>query len=617
MSFLQKALGDLAHWRQLLVLDLSARAVTLIVVTPVLSLLLKLFLMTADEGVVTDVDIARFALHPLGALAFLLIAVVTLGVLFIEAGAVMALAIGRQAEPEFSWFDAVQHSTRRSRELLRLARTILLRGLLLLLPGLIALAAIYLLLLGDFDINYYLTERPPEFQRAIVLAVLVSVINVAILLTVFTGWIFALPMVLFEGQPGHEALSASSQATRAQRGRLTLGVLAAIAAAVVVTLVTSFVLGRIATSIVPMTLDHPALAATGLAIAVAVLGLGGLAVSVALNVLAPLLVVRLHETFFGLDLARSPGCPRPAPASQRRRFSAPIPVLVLAAAALVIAGAYTATRGMGADQTAEIIAHRGAAADAPENTLAAFSKAIDDQTDWIELDVQEGADGRILVAHDSDFMKVAGDPLKVWEATPESLRDLDIGSWFGPGFAAERTPTLREALELARGRARVLIELKYYGHQDRLEERVIDVVEGLDMSDQVAVMSLKLDGVRALGELRPDWRAGLLNTAALGDLTQLDLDFLALNSAATTRRMVRQAHRHGVDVYVWTVNDPVQMSIMLSRGVDGIITDRPNLVRRVMELRSDLSPFGRILVWIAGESGLLPTTEPPSDPTDA
>ena len=81
--------------------------------------------------------------------------------------------------------------------------------------------------------------------------------------------------------------------------------------------------------------------------------------------------------------------------------------------------------------------------------------------------------------------------------------------------------------------------------------------------------------------------------------------------------MIRRAHRRGLKVYVWTVNDPIQMSVMMSRGVDGIITDRPALVRHVMQLREALSPLGRLLVWIGGESGLLVVKETSISADDA
>ena len=86
--------------------------------------------------------------------------------------------------------------------------------------------------------------------------------------------------------------------------------------------------------------------------------------------------------------------------------------------------------------------------------------------------VQETADGEVAVLHDSDFMKVAGSPLKIWEASFAEVRMLDIGSSFGPEFVGEPVPTLEEVLMRAKGRAKVVIELKYYGHDQQLEERV-------------------------------------------------------------------------------------------------------------------------------------------------
>ncbi len=81
--------------------------------------------------------------------------------------------------------------------------------------------------------------------------------------------------------------------------------------------------------------------------------------------------------------------------------------------------------------------------------------------------------------------------------------------------------------------------------------------------------------------------------------------------------MIQHAHSRGVDVYVWTVNDPIQMSVMISRGADGIITDEPARARRVMGLREELGPFAQLLVWIGGETGLLQVTDTVSSVDDA
>jgi glycerophosphoryl diester phosphodiesterase len=145
----------------------------------------------------------------------------------------------------------------------------------------------------------------------------------------------------------------------------------------------------------------------------------------------------------------------------------------------------------------------------------------------------------------------------------------------------------------------------------------VDIVEQTGMESDIMVMSLKIDGLRKVAALRPAWTRGLLNTASIGDLTRLDLDFLALNARAASTAMINRAHKQKMKVYVWTINDPVQMSVMMSRGVDGIITDEPTLARQVMELRTQLTPFGRLIVWIAGETGFLHGVDKYSTEEDA
>ena len=95
------------------------------------------------------------------------------------------------------------------------------------------------------------------------------------------------------------------------------------------------------------------------------------------------------------------------------------------------------------------------------------------------------------------------------------------------------------------------------------------------------------------------------------------LKILKTYGAAAKPSLIRKAHSRGMQLYVWTVNDPVQMSVMMSRGVDGLITDNPALVRKVQELRAGLTPLGRLVVWVAGEAGLLKNWEPPSSEEDA
>ena len=230
----------------------------------------------------------------------------------------------------------------------------------------------------------------------------------------------------------------------------------------------------------------------------------------------------------------------------------------------------------------QIMAHRGASKAAPENTLAAIRKAIEDGADWVEIDVQETADGEVVVFHDSDFMKLARVNLKIWDATLDDLTDIDIGSSFAPEFKDERVPTFAQVLDACKGRIGVNIELKYYGHDQQLEQRVAEIVDSRGMQAEVVAMSLKMDGVRKMKSLRPQWKVGLLMSVSAGDLQQVEADFLAVNARFADRRMIRQAHDAGKEVYVWTVNDAVTMSTLIGRGVDGLLTDRPQLARSVL-----------------------------------
>ncbi len=204
------------------------------------------------------------------------------------------------------------------------------------------------------------------------------------------------------------------------------------------------------------------------------------------------------------------------------------------------------------------------------------------------------------------FMRLAGKDLKIWHATMDDLKDIDIGSWFAPRYKEERVPTLGEVLEACKGKIGVNIELKYYGHDVQLEQRVADIVEAHGMASDVVIMSLKVGAVEMMKSIRPDWSVGLLLSVSAGDLKNVDVDFLAVNAKFCDRTLIRSAHKMDRDVYVWTVNDAATMSTMIGRGVDRLITDKPALARSVLAQRSRLSPPERLLLTLAEMLGVTP-----------
>ena len=619
-SILVESLNDLRRtWPQLVLTDLLVRVLAVVVLTPVVGLLLKLFLSSTETGVVTDVAIVGFLLRPAGIAALLIVGAVSLGLLFAETGGLMVIGFGSSEDRRVTWLEAFRYAYRRVAQLVHLAWFAVVRLLLIVLPFLVAVGAVYWFLLRTYDINYYLAQKPPEFVVAVVAAGLLLTVMAILIVMRIAGWLLALPMVLFEGAHGRKALSASEEATATHRRQLFLWLCGWIVAVGLLSTLVTFLVGLIGEVLIPHGSSNVTLLLVALSAVIVVSGVANFAVAVFTTVLFPLLVVRLYRSLAG------PGELTPAIAPQGSlgetpSWQVPGKAILLGGAVMlvvIVAGAYLATRDLEWEDHAQIIAHRGGAAVAPENSMAAFRRGIADGADWLELDVQENADGVVVIEHDRDFMRVAGVDLGVWQATDADLVDMDIGSFFGPEFSDQRVPTLREVLELAKGQSGVFIELKYYGYDTNLEAKVVALVEETGMESDIVVMSLEYDGVRKTAALRPEWTYGLLNAVSVGDLTRLDVDFLALSANAASYSMIRRAQGRGMKVYVWTIDDPVQMTVMMSRGVDGIITDEVALARHVQDLRAKLTPLGRLVVWLAGESGLLRGAENTSAREDA
>ena len=607
-SLLGESLGDLRRaWPQLVVTDLMAKILAVVIITPAIGLLVKLFLWRTATGVLTDEAIASFVLHPFGLAALVVVAAVSLGILFAETGQLMVIGFGAVEDRRVTWLDALVYTFRRVAALVSLAASAVVRLLLIAAPFLAATGILYWLLGRTHDINYYLAQKPPEFMAALLGAGILVAALALIVVWKIAGWLISLPLVLFEGISGTESLPASVSVTRSMRWKIVAWLVGWLAATGVVSAVMTRVIGfvgRVTVSSLEGDINWLLICLSAIII---VGGLANLALSIVTTVLFPLLVVRFYRAVAGPGELRPEMAPAgslgPRP-SFRVRGIFVLGAGVVAALAIVV-GVSLAVDDPGWEDPTQIIAHRGGAWVAPENTLAAFERGIADGADWIELDVQENADGTVVVEHDRDFMRVAGTPLDVWKATDADLADLDIGTSFAPEYADQRVPTLREVLELAKGKAGVFVELKYYGHDVNLEQKVVDLIEETGMADQIVVMSLKYDGVRKVAGLRPDWIIGLLNAVAVGDLTRLEVDFLALTADTTSRTMIRRTHKRGMKIYPWTIDDPVQMWMMMSRGVDGIITNRVVLANRIKELRADLTPTGRFIIWMAAETGLL------------
>jgi glycerophosphoryl diester phosphodiesterase len=574
------------------------------ILSPLAGLAVRAALRLSGEPVLSDWDIARFLLTPVG-LAAGTLALATVAVLAtLEVAAIMAadLAARRGSPGEAGWRAAAFVLVRAPR-LVLFAALLILRLLLLATPFAIAGWLLVRPLLATYDLYFLVTAPPPAARRIGWVLGLLALAFAVLLAERLIAWLVAPAAILFGGVRPRHAFAASALRMRGRRAETALALVAGGCLFLVAVAAAAALWGGALGAV--LRIAGPGLGAITvvLSVALAVSAVGGFVAAAGLaGTLAAFIVgTWLEGAPAGARDGPSPGSAPPAPVRWRRR--AALLALVAIGAGAVTGGAALLDAAARPDAV-EVIAHRGAAGSRPENTRAAFEQAIAEGATWIELDVQETADGAVVVIHDRDLKRVAGVPLAVHEATRADLAGLDVGSWFGPDWAGERVPTLEEVLALARGRIRLLIELKDYGHGVRLEERVVAAVDSAGMADAVAIMSFDRAAIARVKSLGPGLRVGLLAASAVGDLTRTGADFLALRAAIATPGLVARARAAGLPVLVWTINDPLSMSAAISRGVSGIITSWPGRAREVLAERAGMGTAERLLLVAADLAGL-------------
>lgn len=236
------------------------------------------------------------------------------------------------------------------------------------------------------------------------------------------------------------------------------------------------------------------------------------------------------------------------------------------------------------EPTVIITAHRGASGMAPENTMSAMLKAIEVGSGYAELDVQETADGVIILLHDKTLQRTAGLDQNIWEMNYPDLQGIDVGSWFGEEFVNEPIPTLEAVIDSVHGKMKLNIELKMNGHEKMLEERVLKIIDGKNFADQCIVTSFKFAAIDKVKELNSAICAGYIFSKMPEDVDVFtaNVDLLSVNYKLVDKEFVDKAHANNKEVHVWTVNEPDEMNRLIGLGVDSIITNRPDILKKIL-----------------------------------
>ena len=227
------------------------------------------------------------------------------------------------------------------------------------------------------------------------------------------------------------------------------------------------------------------------------------------------------------------------------------------------------------------IAHRGASGRAPENTHAAFAAALALGAEAIELDCQLSADGELVVIHDETLERTTDGRGPVGDRSAADLMRLDAGSWFGPEFRGERIPRLADVLEQLRERVTLNVEIKSARDVGTIERRLADLTAVESAAGWVVFSSFHPQALRNLRTIAPWARIGVLcdadplQSGGLALATELGAEVLIPGRRWVNRRVVEAAHERGLDVWVWTVNEPGEMRRLIALGVDALFSDYP------------------------------------------
>ena len=587
-GLMSRSFADLrSRWRAALGFHLLLQLLGFALFAPLATLLGRRLVLASGDPVISNYDIAGFVLSVPGVAFVLLVAATAIGLLLAEFLGHTWIAGHALARRSPTLTGTVAFVLGRLPQLFALSLRVFLRLVLLALPFLAVAALLWSTTLAGHDVNYYLAEHPPEWQRAKLLVMGLAAGYALLAAWQLARWLFAIPILAFEHATPAQSLVRSAEMTR---GRLRQIVPPPVLWWVLLTVITIAITWA-CRQVSDAGLDwagidvQRVLPLVAVYLAVSIVGgflYGGLALAG-----HQFLVLRLYAEQRDPERVRALAAAA-EPDARVRRIAGPaiLATLVLSASAIGIAW-WLASR-LDLQHDVAITAHRGASVAAPENTLAAFREAMAAGAHYAELDVQHTRDGEIVVVHDADLMRMGGDPRRVTDLAAAEIAAIDIGRKYDAKFAGEAPPTLAEVIRLVRGRMKLNIELKYNVPDPGLAPAVIELLRREQFLDDVVITSLDYAALKQVESIEPRLRTGHIVTASVGNVLRTEADFLSLSSAQASASLVRRAHRAGKEVHVWTVNSPEVVVRMIERGVDNIITDDPAMVARVVRDRGAL-----------------------------
>jgi glycerophosphoryl diester phosphodiesterase len=571
---LRKALNEaLKGFLPLQLASLVLNGATILLALPALSALFRLVLAASGLPRISDQNLGMVLAHPGALLLMILLVVAALAVVSVQLVTLIVLVHRQQCALPLQLRPVVEDVARAIRAVVHYQSPLLIVYVLLVMP------------LGGFGLFSTVTRGiavplfiSGEMLKAPVSAALYGAL-LAVLLYANLRLIFTFPLLVIEGKSPGRAVAGSLAATRRQSWRIAaaIGIVAGGAAALSTLLTEAVVFAAaLADRFAPPI--APAVAAGGYGIANV-----GSAV-----VLSFALVVILHTLTAAYNHRRAglPGGAPPAPAAPelhrrgrpgRQAALVALGLTVMGATAVQSASILPAAGSVPVDSgSTKVIAHRGFVGGGVENTIGALEAAARVQPDFVEIDAQETRDGRFILSHDVNLWIVSGLNVNTYELTLAEAESINVSVG---GYSDSMVSLIDYVLRAEELGVKLLIELKLHGHESpQVVDRLLAELDSIGATGHHIYHSLSSEVVQELEEKRPGLRVGYTVAANVGTLEGEPGDFLVVEQSFFTEELAALARGRGKELWVWTVNDPDAIRSFLRVPVDGIITDRPDVV---------------------------------------
>ena len=582
-----------ATWQTMFAIQAMSLILGLSVAIPVISLATNRALASSRNARLSDTDLLDFLTGSSFPLIVIAVAAIWVTVHVFGYAAQLFAAHASYHGAPVSVFTALRKTGRSFLPITKLAARFFLQLFIVSLPFLLVIVGVLSIQIKDNDLADYLTYHPPEFIFAVALALIVFAIMALVMLRITARWAYALPLVLFHGETPLTARRISRKKSRTNRTGILF----------------SFALWSIGTPLLVLILNSAwlplalwASKALGhrlglLALLLSVLILVTIAIATIVGFISLTILALHHVRLYrraGLDHDDPPTTPEPI---------IPIPIrsgivaFVVVTGLLTIGLSYRWLDGLRIADHAQVIALRGASADSPENTVASVLRAFDHRAHSVA--VRQRAGQEFLVFADADFSRVAGNSLKLDEATIEDLATIDIGSWVHSKYHEERVPTLHQVIQLCGGGSGLMLILPDIADEKKRTEFFEKLIKHLEIENIVArtrIVCAQPEHVPEIHAILPTLKAGFKSPVMIDRALSTQVDFVIVPAITLRHDLINNLHRNGIEVIAADTMDPVIMSSVLSRGADGLLITAPGIGHKVLEERASLNPGERLLV---------------------